>query len=159
MKPWGRGVGGAGTTLSRDTRGLVLILAAFLQIKRSGRVLRAMGRNRQVQTQQLRASGAVNLSRYECFCEQVLCVYLLHVLCAVFCMSYVQMFVSLMCRICMSSVQYFVCVMCGLQSVLCAVFSLCYVQFAVTSLVASLRACLASLAWLASLAVGSSTNT
>ena len=39
---------------------------------------------------------------------------------------------------------------------LCVGFSLCYVQFAVTNLVASLRACLASLAWLASLAAGAS---
>ena len=49
-----------------------------------------------------------------------------------------------------------VCVLCRLSSVLCAGFSLCYVQFAVTNLVASLRACLASLAWLASLAAGAS---
>ena len=41
----------------------------------------------------------------------------------------------------------------------CAGFSLCYVQLAVTNLVASLRACLASLAWLASLAFGFSTDT
>ena len=46
---------------------------------------------------------------------------------------------------CMSYVGDLVCVMCGIKSVLCAGFSLCYVQFAVTSLVASLRACLASL--------------
>ena len=39
---------------------------------------------------------------------------------------------------------------------LCAGFSLCYVQFAVTNLVASLRACLASLALLALLAAGAS---
>ena len=45
-----------------------------------------------------------------------------------------------------------VCVMDSLQPVLYAGFGLCYVQFAVTNLVASLRACLASLAWLASLA-------
>ena len=43
------------------------------------------------------------------------------------------------------SVQSLVCVLCGLKSVLCAVFSICYVQSAVTSHVASLRACLASL--------------
>ena len=49
-------------------------------------------------------------------------------------------------------------VTCSLYYVLCALFSLCYVQFAVTNLVASLRACLASLAWLASLAFGSSTH-
>ena len=53
-------------------------------------------------------------------------------------------------------VQSLVCVMCSLQSVSCAVFSLCHVQFTVTSLVASLRACLASLAWLASFAAGAS---
>ena len=46
----------------------LLILAAVLYIKRSGRVLRAMGRNGQVRTQQSRTSGAVNLSRYGCFC-------------------------------------------------------------------------------------------
>ena len=47
---------------------LFLILAAFLWTKRSGRVLRAMGRSKQVRTQQSRASGAVNLSRYGRFC-------------------------------------------------------------------------------------------
>ena len=41
------------------------------------------------------------------------------------------------------SVWSLVCVMCGLWSVLRAGFSLCYVQFAATSLLASLRACLA----------------
>ena len=49
-----------------------------------------------------------------------------------------------------------VCAMCRLWSVLCAVVIVCCVQFIVTSLVASLRACLASLAWLASLAAGAS---
>ena len=44
-------------------------------------------------------------------------------------------------------VQSLVCGMCSLQSVLRAVFSRCYVQFTVRRLVASLRACLASLAW------------
>ena len=38
-----------------------------------------------------------------------------------------------------------VCVLCVISSVSCAVFSLCHVQFAVTNLVASLRACLAAL--------------
>ena len=38
-----------------------------------------------------------------------------------------------------------VCLMWGIQFVLCAVVSLCHVQFAVTNLIASLRACLASL--------------
>ena len=46
---------------------------------------------------------------------------------------------------CMSDVRYLVSVMCGTESVLCADFSLCHVRFAATSLVASLRACLASL--------------
>ena len=88
------------------------------------------------------------------------------VLCAVFSLCYIQ---SLVCVICslqsvlyavfsLCYVQSLVCVMYSLQSVLCAVFSLCYVQFTVMSLVASLRACLASLAWLASLAFGSSTH-
>ena len=42
-------------------------------------------------------------------------------------------------------VQSSVCVVCVLWSVLCAAFSVCYVQFAVTSVVASLRAFLPSL--------------
>ena len=37
-----------------------LILAAFLWIEQSGGGVGAMGRNTQVQTQQSRASGAVN---------------------------------------------------------------------------------------------------
>ena len=65
-------------------------------------------------------------------------------LCAVFSLYYVRDSVPLMC---------------SLSSVLCAVSSLCYVQFTLPSLVASLRACLASHAWLASLTFGSSTNT
>ena len=54
------------------------------------------------------------------------------------------------------------CYLCYVLCVLCVVaslsyvraFSLCYVPFAVTNLVASLRACVATLAWLASLAAG-----
>ena len=38
-----------------------------------------------------------------------------------------------------------ICVMCTLQLVVCAVFRWCFVQFAITTFVASLRACLASL--------------
>ena len=49
-------------------------------------------------------------------------------LCAVFSLCYVQFLIRFMC---------------SFQSVLCAVFRLRYVQFAVTTLVASLRACLA----------------
>ena len=41
-------------------------------------------------------------------------------------------------------VQPLVCAMRNLQSVLCVVFGLCNVQFAVTNLVACLRACVAS---------------
>ena len=67
--------------------------------------------------------------------------------------AYVQVSVFGMCRIVSVSfagfsVRYLralVCVMHGLESVLCAVFSLCYLQFALTSLVASLRTCLALL--------------
>ena len=44
------------------------MLAAFWKTKRSGRVLRAMGPNKQVRTQQSRASGAVDFLRYDRFC-------------------------------------------------------------------------------------------
>ena len=68
-------------------------------------------------------------------------------------LSYVRGFVCGMCGtlsvLCagfsVRGVQSLVCVIWGLWYVLCAVFNLCYVQFAVTSLVASLQACLASL--------------
>ena len=60
------------------------------------------------------------------------------------------------CSSCLCYVYFFVRVTCRLQSALCEGFRLCYVKFAVTKLVASLRASLASLAWLASLAAGPS---
>ena len=47
--------------------------------------------------------------------------------------------------LCMFYVRCLVCVVSGTQYVLCVGFSLCCVQFASTHLVASLRACLASL--------------
>ena len=50
--------------------GAFSIWAPFLQRKRPGRVLHAMGPNKQVITQQSRASGAVYLSRYDFFCDQ-----------------------------------------------------------------------------------------
>ena len=45
----------------------------------------------------------------------------------------------------MSYVQVLVCVMCCVWSALCAAFSVCCAQLAATNLVASLRACVASL--------------
>ena len=105
---------------------------------------------------------------YMCYIMYIY-IYIVHIMSYVFTsmMSYDHIFIcgmcGILCALCAAfsvrSVQSFVCVMCGLSSVRCAVFSLCYVQFAVTSLAASLRACLASLAWLASLALGSSKNT
>ena len=59
------------------------------------------------------------------------------VLCADLSLCYVQLLVCV--------VQFLVFVMCSSLSVLRAAFSLCYVQFAVTSLLTSLRACIASL--------------
>ena len=81
-----------------------------------------------------------------------LCYVIIVCMCYVFSCCARVMFLLLACVMC----RFFVCVMCRLLSALCAGFSLCYVQFAVTNLVASLRACLASLAWLASLAAGAS---
>ena len=61
----------------------------------------------------------------------------LFVLCAVFSLCYVQLLVCVMYSfsLCYGQILF----------ALCAVFSMCYVQFAVTTLVAPLRACLASL--------------
>ena len=62
----------------------------------------------------------------------------LFALCAAFSLCYVQLLVCGM-------LNFSVSVMRSIQSVFCAVVSQCYVQFAVTSHVASLQACLASL--------------
>ena len=98
------------------------------------------------------------------YIHEYACIYrmcsLQPVLCAVFGLCHMQSLIlcyvkSLVCVMC--SVQPGVCavcilrhqvmssVMCSLQSVLRVVLSLCYVQLAVMNLVASFRACLASL--------------
>ena len=69
----------------------------------------------------------------------------LFVLCVVFSLCYVQLLVFVMRSVSQCYVQFLVYVMCSVQFVLCAVFILFYVHFAVTTFVASRRACLASL--------------
>ena len=67
-----RNIGGqvlrAPTGAINGAGGDFFILAAFLSRNQPGRVFYAMGPDEQLRTQQSRASGAVYLLRYDCFC-------------------------------------------------------------------------------------------